>query len=88
VEGLQESARAAEVVEIQTLQVPPIGDRSAGARTRVTSGADVFEARVQIAEREGIVGLVIQLARVEEVADLLDAEAMIRAIVEPEIPQG
>jgi hypothetical protein len=54
----------------------------------VASGTDVFEARVCIAERAGIVGLVIQIARVEEVADLLDADAVVRYIVEPEIPQG
>ena len=88
VEGLQDSARTAEVVEFEVLAPPGVGARSAAARTRVASGADIFEARVAIAERDGIVGLVLQIARLDAVVDLLNAEALLRTIVEAEIPRG
>ena len=88
VEGLQAAARTAEVVEFEVLAPPDVGARSAAARTRVASGADIFEARVAIAERDGIVGLVLQIARLDAVVDLLNAEALLRTIVEAEIPRG
>ena len=88
VEGLQASARTAKIVEFEVLDPPRVGARSAAARTRVASGADIFEARVAIAERDGVVGLVLQIARLDAVVDLLDAEALLRTIVEAEIPRG
>ncbi len=88
VAGFEASARQAEVLELEVLDAPPIGARSASARTRVASGADVFEARIQLSERDGLVGIVIQIARIGDIAVLLDADALLRHIVEADIPRG
>ncbi len=88
VAGLQDSAREAELLELETVSAPLIGSRSAAARALVSSGADQFEASVRIAERAGIVGLLIQIARVADVQELLDSDLIVRSIVETEVPRG
>lgn len=88
VAGFETSARRAEILELEVLDAPPVGARSALARTRVASGADVFEARIQLSERDGVVGIVIQIARIDDIAALLDAEALLRYIVETDTLRG
>ena len=88
VAGFEASARQAEVLELGVLDAPPIGERSASARTRVASGSDVLEAQIWLSERGGVVGIVIQIARIDDLAALLDADTLLRHIVETDIPRG
>ena len=69
---------------------PPVGERSAAARTRVVSGTDAFEARVLITEQEDILVLILQIARVDQdaAAELLDDIALAAAVLGSEIPRG
>ena len=88
VEGLQAAARAAEVTELELLPSPALGEAAGAARTRVASGADIFEARLTIAVRDGVAGVVIQFARLDDVAELLDAESILRRIVDTDVVRG
>ncbi len=90
VEGFQTSERPADVVALVVQAPPPVGDRSAAARTRVVSGTDAFEARVLITEQEDILVLILQIARVDQdsEAELLDDIALASAVLGSEIPRG
>lgn len=88
VESFQAADRAAEVTELELLPSPWVGYSSSAARTQVASGADVFEARLAVAVRDGVAGLVIQLARLDGVADFLDAAPILGHIVDKSLVQG
>ncbi len=88
VEGLQAAARAAEVTEGDLLPSPGIGTASGAARTRVASGGDIYEARLTVAVRDGVAGIVIQIARIDDAADLLDAVGILRRVVETDLVRG
>ena len=88
-EGFRTSERPADIAAL-VVQAPPIGERSAAARTRVVSGTDAFEARLLITEQEDILVLILQIARVDEgaAAELLDDIALASAVLDSEIPRG
>ena len=90
VEGFQTSERPADVVVLVVQAPPPVGERSAAARTRVVSGTDAFEARLLITEQEDILVLILQIARVDQetTAELLDDIALASAVLTSEIPRG
>lgn len=88
VEGLQAAARAAEVTELEPLPSPGIGAASGAARTRVASGGDIYEARLAVAVRDGVAGMVIQIARIDDTAELLDAVSILRRVVETDLVRG
>lgn len=90
VEGFQTSERPADVVVLGVQAPPPVGERSAAARTRVVSGTDAFEARLLITEQEDILVLILQIARVDQgtTADLLDDISLAAAVLASEIPRG
>lgn len=90
VEGFQTSARPASVVALVVQEPPPVGERSAAARTRVVSGADAFESRLLIAEQQDILVLILQIARADEgtTAELLDDIGLAAAILGSDIPRG
>jgi len=88
VEGLQAAARAADVTELELMPSPGIGTASGAARTRVASGGDIFEARVAVAHRDGVAGVVIQIARIDDTAEQLDAVGILRRIVETDLVRG
>ena len=90
VEGFQTSERPADVVALVVQAPPPVGERSAAARTRVVSGTDAFEARLLIAELEDILVLILQIARIdqESIAELLDDISLASAALTSEIPRG
>ena len=89
-EGFQSEDRPAAVVALVVQEPPPVGERSAAARTRVVSGTDAFEARLLVAEQDDILVLILQLARVdqESTAGLLDDIALASAVLGSEIPRG
>lgn len=88
VQGLQAAARAAEVTELEPLQSPGIGTASGAARTRVASGGDFYEARVAVAHRDGVAGVVMQIARIDDTAEQLDEVGILRRIVETNLVRG
>lgn len=90
VEGFQTSERPADVAALVVQAPPPIGERSAAARTRVVSGTDAFEARLLITEQEDILVLILQMARVDQgtTAELLDDIFLASAVLTSEIPRG
>lgn len=90
VEGFQTSERPADVVVLVVQAPPPVGERSAAARTRVVSGTDAFEARLLITEQADILVLILQIARVDQgtTAELLDDIALASAVLTSEIPRG
>lgn len=90
VEGFQTSERPADVVVLVVQAPPPVGERSAAARTRVVSGTDAFEARLLIAEQDDILVLILQMARVDQgtAAELLDDISLASAVLISEIPRG
>ena len=90
VEGFQTSERPADVVALVVQAPPPVGERSAAARTRVVSGTDAFEARLLIAEQADILVLILQIARVDQetAAELLDDISLAAAVLTSEIPRG
>ena len=88
VEGLQAAARAAEVTEGDQLPSPGIGTASGAARTRVASGGDIYEARVAVAHRDGVAGVVIQIARIDDTAEQLDEVGILRRVVETDLVRG
>lgn len=88
VQGLQAAARAAEVTELEPLPSPGIGTASGTARTRVASGGDIYEARVAVAHRDGVAGVVMQIARIDDAAELLDAVGILRRVVETDLVRG
>ena len=88
VEGLQAAARAADVTELELLPSPGIGAASGAARTRVASGADIYEARLTAAVRDGVAGIVIQIARIDDSAEQLDAVRILRRVVETDLVRG
>ncbi len=89
-EGFQSEDRPAAVVALVVQEPPPVGERSAAARTRVVSGTDAFEARLLVVEQDDILVLILQIARVdqESTADLLDDIALASAVIGSEIPRG
>ena len=89
-EGFQSEDRPAAVVALVVQAPPPVGERSAAARTRVVSGTDAFEARLLVAEQDDILVLILQLARVDQgsTAELLDDIALASAVLGSEIPRG
>ena len=88
VEGLQAAARQADVTELELLPSPGIGTASGAARTRVASGGDIYEARLTVAHRDGVAGVVIQIARIDDTAELLDAVSILRRVVETDLVRG
>ena len=88
VEGLQAAARAADVTELELLPSPGVGTASGAARTRVASGGDIYEARLAVAHRDGVAGVVIQIAQIDDTAELLDAVGILRRIVETDLVRG
>lgn len=90
VEGFQTSDRPADVVALVVQAPPPVGERSASARTRVVSGTDAFEARLLITEQDDILVLILQIARVDQdsMAELLDDISLAAAVLASEIPRG
>ncbi|MCY4111512.1 MAG: hypothetical protein OXF96_06185 [Chloroflexi bacterium] len=88
VAGLQAAARTAEVTELESLPPPGIGAASGAARTRVASGGDIYEARLAVAVRDGVAGMVIQIARIDDTAELLDAVSILRRVVETDLVRG
>ncbi|MCY3782177.1 MAG: hypothetical protein OXG79_00120 [Chloroflexi bacterium] len=88
VQGLQAAARAANVTELEPLSSPGIGTASGAARTRVASGGDIYEARLAVAVRDGVAGMVIQIARIDDTAELLDAVSILRRVVETDLVRG
>ena len=88
VEGFQAADRAAEVTELELLPSPKVGYFSSAARTQVVSDVDVFEARLAVAVRDEVTGLVIQIARLEGVGDFLDAVPILNHIVGVSLVQG
>ena len=88
VEGLAATEREGEVQELEVIDGPAIGDRSAGARTRVIADDATFEAQLRIAVRERVIGLVIQITRVEGDAELVDANAILNGMMSLVIPRG
>ena len=90
VEGFQTSERPADVVALVVQAPPPVGERSAAARTRVVSGTDAFEARLLITEQSDILVLVLQIARADQdtTVDLLDDVDLASAVLTSEIPRG
>lgn len=88
VEGLQAAARAADVTELELLPSPGIGTASGAARTRVASGGDIYEARLAVAVRDGVAGVVIQIARIDDTAEPLDAVSILRRVVETDLVRG
>ena len=88
VEGLQAAARAADVTELELLASPGIGTASGAARTRVASGGDIYEARLTVAHRDGVAGVVLQIARIDDAAEQLDAVGILRGIVETDLVRG
>ena len=88
VEGLQAAARAADVTELELLPSPGIGTDSGAARTRVASGGDIYEARLAVAVRDGVAGIVIQIARIDDTAEQLDAVGILRRVVETDLVRG
>ena len=88
VEGLQAAARAADVTELELLPSPGIGTASGAARTRVASGGDIYEARLTVAVRDGVAGIVIQIARIDDASEQLDGVSILRGIVETDLVRG
>ncbi len=88
VQGLQAAARVADVTELEPLPPPGIGTASGAARTRVASGGDIYEARLAVAVRDGVAGMVIQIARIDDTAELLDAVSILRRVVETDLVRG
>ena len=88
VEGLQAAARAADVTELELLPSPGLGTASGAARTRVASGGDIYEARLTVAVRDGVAGVVIQIARIDDTAEQLDAVGILRRVVETDLVRG
>lgn len=90
VEGFQTTDRPADVVALVVQAPPAVGERAASARTRVVSGTDAFEARLLIAEQQGILVLILQIARVDQgtTAELLDDASLAAAVFGSEIPRG
>jgi hypothetical protein len=88
VEGFQAADRAPEVTELELLPSPKVGYSSSAARTQVVSDVDVFEARLAVAVRDEVTGLVIQIARLEGVGDFLDAVPILNHIVGVSLVQG
>ena len=88
VEGLQSVARAADVTELELLPSPGIGTASGAARTRVASGGDIYEARLTAAVRDGVAGIVIQIAQIDDAAEPLDAIRILRRVVETDLVRG
>ena len=88
VEGLQAAARAADVTELELLPSPGIGAASGAARTRVASGGDIYEARVTAAVRDGVAGVIIQIALIDDAAEQLDAVSILRRVVETDLVRG
>ena len=88
VQGLQAAARAAEVTELEPLQSPGIGTASGAARTRVASGGDIYEALLTVAVRDGVAGIVIQIARIDDTAEQLDEVGILRRVVETDLVRG
>jgi len=86
--ALQAAARAAHVTALELMPSPGIGTASGAARTRVASGGDIFEARVAVAHRDGVAGVVIQIARIDDTAEQLDAVGILRRIVETDLVRG
>ena len=88
VEGLQAAARSADVTELELLPPPGIGAASGAARTRVASGGDIYEARLTAAVRDGVAGIVIQIARIDDAAEQLDTVTILRRVVETDLVRG
>ena len=88
VEGLQAAARSADVTELELLPSPGIGAASGAARTRVSSGGDIYEARLTAAVRDGVAGIVIQIARIDDAAEQLDTVTILRRVVETDLVRG
>jgi hypothetical protein len=90
VEGFQTSERPATVIALVVQAPPPVGERAAAARTRVVSGTDAFESRLLITEKEDIIVLILQIARVdqESAAELLDDVLLAASVLASDIPRG
>ena len=88
VKGFQKSTQAADILELITIEAPVKEFQTAAARTRVSSGSDVYVASLLVAEHEKVLALILQIARVEKVDDLLDDVALARSILLTEVPRG
>lgn len=88
VKAFQKSTRAADVLELTRIETPVEGIQTAAARTRVSSGSDIYVARLLVTEHEKVLALILQIARVEKIDGLLDDVALARSIMLAEVPRG
>ena len=88
VKGFQKTTQVAGILELTRIEIPIEGFQTAAAKTRVSSGSDIYVARLLVTEHEKVLALILQIARVEKIDGLIDDVALARSIMSAEIPRG